>query len=149
MHIAIISRMGKLSVSSNTSLRNISSTVSNSPVRRENMSHTRTDSLPKGNLASPPPSSLPQRKNLTLSPCPDNETSPAQRPLFREYPGIVQWANPNMRFVIFIQKQTVRRYVTFQAPVFALGCHGEKNSHSTDDDRKYSFHFILKFILSP
>ena len=48
MHIAIISRAGKLSTTSNTSFRNINSAVTNSPVRRENMSHTRTDPLPKG-----------------------------------------------------------------------------------------------------
>ena len=123
IHIAIISRMGKLSVSSNTSLRNISSTVSNSPVRRENMSHTR-----------------PQRKNTKLyHPVPIMKPVWRNGSLLREYPGIVQWTNPNMRFVIFIQEQTVRRYVTVQALVFALGCHGEKNSHSTDDDRKYFF----------
>ena len=74
------------------------------------------------------------------------ETLTQQLPI-HPYEEKVQWANPNMRFVIFIQKQTVRRYVTFQAPVFALGCHGEKNSHSTDDDRKYSFHFHIEIYI--
>ena len=44
-----------------------------------------------------------------------------------------------MRFGIFVQKQTVCRYVTVQALVFAPGCRREKNPHSTDDDRKYFF----------
>ena len=136
MHIAIISRAGKLSASSNIPFLNITSTVSNSPVQRENMSHTLQREISQILL----PNLLPQRNDTKLyHPVPIMKPVRRNSFLLWKYPRIIQRPNHNIRFVIFVQEQTVRRYVTVQALVFAPGCRGEKKPHSTDDDRKYSF----------